>query len=335
MIPSAKYCAKVVVHGTLAFSRRAFRTPYARQPSLTIFTYHSFCATHPLDGLSSLPVVMFEKQIAWLRRTHLLVSLSDGLEFLKEASPETMPMAAITIDDGFENNYRIAWPVLVRQRVPATIFIATDFVDTGRPPWPTRLRDIIQALSRQRTFAAVAGGDTSVEAHYQRLQRELRCKDADARRDALDRMVTDYNLHDLPTRPALGWDQIREMAASGITFGSHTVSHGYLPSLRSTELSRELTESKRRIEQELQTRCRYFAYPNGDWSDAGARKVQEAGYCAAVTQDFGSNTRQRDPCSLLRVEVPSNDPLASFQYRAMRAVAKVPTIANRTNAGIP
>jgi peptidoglycan/xylan/chitin deacetylase (PgdA/CDA1 family) len=38
------------------------------------------------------------------------------------------PMA-ITIDDGYLDNYTIAYPVLEKWKVPATVFIATDFVE--------------------------------------------------------------------------------------------------------------------------------------------------------------------------------------------------------------
>ena len=39
-------------------------------------------------------------------------------------------MFAVTFDDGFENNYLHAWPVLRELNVPATIFVATKYLDT-------------------------------------------------------------------------------------------------------------------------------------------------------------------------------------------------------------
>lgn len=40
---------------------------------------------------------------------------------------------AITFDDGFENNYVHAWPVLKELNLPATIFLATKYLDTDQP----------------------------------------------------------------------------------------------------------------------------------------------------------------------------------------------------------
>jgi peptidoglycan/xylan/chitin deacetylase (PgdA/CDA1 family) len=40
---------------------------------------------------------------------------------------------AVTFDDGFENNYTDAWPVLKELNVPATILLATNYLDSDRP----------------------------------------------------------------------------------------------------------------------------------------------------------------------------------------------------------
>lgn len=315
-----KFYTKMAVHGSLAHSLRMVHPIGEPIPSLTVFTYHSFCTAKPIAGFSALPIGMFERQIGWLRRTHNLVSLSEGLARLADGSNRRAPMAAITIDDGFADNYQVAWPVLVRHKVPATIFIATDFVDTGRAPWPTSLWDIVQTLHHRHPSKHTWRRADPAALHYRQLQADLRHKDAYARRAVLRDFVLEYKLADLPTRPALNWDQIREMAASGIHFGSHTVDHGYLPSLPERECLRELVESKQRIEQQLQRECFHFAYPNGDWSEVTAVRVREAGYHAALTQDFGANTANQNPYALRRIEVPSHDPLASFRYRALRAL---------------
>ena len=42
-------------------------------------------------------------------------------------------MFAITFDDGFENNYVNAWPVLKELNLPATIFVATKYLDSDVP----------------------------------------------------------------------------------------------------------------------------------------------------------------------------------------------------------
>ncbi len=64
-------------------------------------------------------------------------------------------------------------------------------------------------------------------------------------------------------RPLMGWDQIRALAAEGVLFGSHTVSHPNLNSLADPALTDELGLAKRAIEDQLSHEVRHFAPPYG------------------------------------------------------------------------
>jgi|APMI01.1.fsa_nt_gi peptidoglycan/xylan/chitin deacetylase (PgdA/CDA1 family) len=312
-LTSGKYIAKMVVHGVRASAIRIERC--MSQPTLSVFTYHSFCIGKTPLGFPSLSVAMFDRQIEFLKKSYRLVSLSEGLRSL-EVGNSHQPMAAITLDDGFSDNYHVAWPVLVRHGVPATVFVATDFIDQRRVPWPTRLQDIVNAISWRKNRDAKFADD----ATYRQYQVELRSLPAEARFDALERIAVEHKVTSLPDRPSMTWNQMREMHKGGVEFGSHTVFHGLLPFLTDNEVKFELEESKRRIEQELQCECRYFAYPNGDHSERDHAFMRDLGYGAALTQDFGANPSGSDPCSMLRIEVPFHDPLASFRYRARKAL---------------
>jgi len=95
------------------------------------------------------------------------------------------------------------------------------------------------------------------------------------------------------------WDTLRALRDRGIRIGSHTVSHPHLPALSTTEVERELRESKQRIEDELGVRCGDFAYPFGE-SDARVRElVREAGYDRA----FSLRSDSGDPYDLPRVDL--------------------------------
>jgi peptidoglycan/xylan/chitin deacetylase (PgdA/CDA1 family) len=97
----------------------------------------------------------------------------------------------------------------------------------------------------------------------------------------------------------MDWDDLRRLRDRGVTIGSHAVSHPHLPALSSTEVERELRESKQRIEDELDVRCEDFAYPFGQ-TDARVRSlVREAGYERA----FSLLADPGDPYDLPRVDL--------------------------------
>ena len=115
----------------------------------------------------------------------------------------------------------------------------------------------------------------------------------------------------------LTWDEVRLMSANGITFGGHTVNHPFLSRLTSDGFLWEVSECKRRIEDELQLPADYFAYPNGREEDFGLSNkvlIRKAGYRAAVTTIWGVNYGSTDPFELRRGGPWEENP-AMFAYK--------------------
>lgn len=64
-------------------------------------------------------------------------------------------------------------------------------------------------------------------------------------------------------RPLMGWPVIGQLAAEGVQFGSHSVSHVDLDRLDADALEAELTRSRAEIEHRLGKRVLHFAPPYG------------------------------------------------------------------------
>ncbi|MEO0185329.1 MAG: polysaccharide deacetylase family protein, partial [candidate division WOR-3 bacterium] len=75
----------------------------------------------------------------------------------------------------------------------------------------------------------------------------------------------------------LNWNQILEMKESGVSFGSHTMSHCNLTRLNSERLEYELFESKRILEKYL-GQIDAVSYPFNRVNTCVLKKVAEAGY---------------------------------------------------------
>lgn len=91
----------------------------------------------------------------------------------------------------------------------------------------------------------------------------------------------------------MDWDRLREAAGRGFTIGSHTVSHPHLPTLSDAELDRELTESRRQVEDEIGGPCDILAYPYGEHDERVQRAVERSGYRLAFALWDGSSRRNR------------------------------------------
>jgi poly-beta-1,6-N-acetyl-D-glucosamine N-deacetylase len=88
-------------------------------------------------------------------------------------------------------------------------------------------------------------------------------------------------------RSTVTWEQVREMAANPlVTIAAHSLTHpSDLTKVPDDQIRREVTESKRILEERLGMPIRYFTYPEGHYDARVAELVEAAGYQAALTMD--------------------------------------------------
>lgn len=119
-----------------------------------------------------LPLALFDDQIAWLAATLPVVSLDEGLAWVAGDTPAGRRdiRVAVTFDDGTSDFAELAVPVLEQYRVPATIYVATEFVETqqrfpndGKPLTWDALRDCLS------TDLVTVGSHTHSHALLDRL----------------------------------------------------------------------------------------------------------------------------------------------------------------------
>lgn len=106
----------------------------------------------------------------------------------------------------------------------------------------------------------------------------------------------------------LGWDDCRQMAAAGMTIGSHTVTHARLADLSADQVEHELRRSKQVIEQQMGVPCEHFAVPLGRAGihflpDRDPALAAGAGYRSFLTGDRGSARRRGTPLAIERDHV--------------------------------
>jgi peptidoglycan/xylan/chitin deacetylase (PgdA/CDA1 family) len=93
-----------------------------------ILAYHSVSQTRS-DSLA-VPLTEFENQMEWLRR-HDYQSMTLA-NFVQQPIEKRRPVVIITFDDGYADNYALAFPVLKRYGFVATVFLVSDYIGTDR-----------------------------------------------------------------------------------------------------------------------------------------------------------------------------------------------------------
>ena len=111
-----------------------------------------------------------------------------------------------------------------------------------------------------------------------------------------------------PEQDRLSWDDIAVMQASGlITFGSHTLTHPYLPDITSPSvIKKEIGDSKKILEEKLGRKVDSFCYPGGRFDARSRQAVIDAGYSLAVASNPGKKFSDNDLFVLKRLRISQN-----------------------------
>jgi peptidoglycan/xylan/chitin deacetylase (PgdA/CDA1 family) len=113
-------------------------------------------------------------------------------------------------------------------------------------------------------------------------------------------------------RPMLTWEQLNEVAVSGIECGAHGHRHLQLDVVPSAIARAEITRSKQILEENLSRTITSFAYPYGYYRPAVQRLVREAGYSSACAVRYAMSSPSDDPFALSRLMVPGGIRLPQF-----------------------
>ncbi|MEQ8690335.1 MAG: polysaccharide deacetylase family protein [Pseudomonadales bacterium] len=267
------------------------------QPHLAILIYHQVLAQPDPLRPGVILQKQFVQQMALLRRHFHPISLREGVQRLKDGTL-TPRCVCVTFDDGYADNLTVAAPVLAEYGIPATVFVASGFLDGGIM-WNDR---IIQAVGQARvdaldgSFLGVESLPTNTPEDKQHTIGTL--LGGIKHRSMSERLVLVGELEKLldaspRESPMLTTAQLRELARADIDIGAHTCNHPILSCEDDDTAHSEIVESKAELETLLQKSIDLFAYPNGrrglDYDTRHVDMVERAGFTAAVSTDNGLN----------------------------------------------
>lgn len=267
-----------------------------------------------------LHVAKLEQFLERLSRHYHVLPLEEVVSSVQAKRALPPNSIVLTFDDGFLSNYTLAFPLLKHFKTPATIFLATAFVDEKKPIWVDRLdyafhkagrtpEEMILAKARLKALP-----QEEVEVELAKIEEKLGCR------------LVDVSAPDTPAiYRSLDWRHVREMHASGlVSFGCHTHNHLILGRSQPATIHRELTTSRAIIERELGQPCSTFCYPNGgpgDFSETSEAILKSLGFQCAITAIGSYNLRPVNLYRMLRLAVLNNLSPARFDLMVSGALA--------------
>ena len=213
------------------FAVRALLEPFYLTP---VLMYHHIDG-HSRESKLSVSPESFERQLDFFKKHgYRVLSLDAYVAMLKSGKRPGGKSVVLTFDDGYDDNSKVAAPLLKKMGFPATFFIQVD--GTGRSGYMTE-------------------------------------------------------------------SEVRELPSFGVTIGSHTVHHGFLPGLSPEKRDEEIVQSKRMLEERYGVPVKLFSYPGGGFDADARQRVIDAGYEGAVATHPGPSYPHRDPYALKRIRI--------------------------------
>lgn len=280
----------------------------------------------PYQQLSIAPNV-FEQIIAHVSEKFNPISVPELLGRLHAQQPLPEGAIAVTFDDGFSDTWAVAYPILAKYGVPATIYITTGFIDGTAYPYEFELASWIESQSQIHLewdgykYHWELHDRADQETCYREIKELTEPMSSSERTELLSRMTEGTAVPTTDSDLFMRWDQLRELVDDPlITVGAHTDSHPLLTLLSSREALRDIETGKRKLERRLGQRVQHFSYPYGAYDAHTKQLVRACGFESAVTTTpRGINLENVDVMAIPRLEIREE---AQISARTLHGLVK-------------
>jgi peptidoglycan/xylan/chitin deacetylase (PgdA/CDA1 family) len=269
----------------------------------------------------------FKKHLKFLIKNFNILNPDNFQQYVKNRFRFEKKSCLITFDDGWNDNYHNAFPVLKKHNIPAVIFLSTSFINSDKIFWQESFRSLFKEFV---TFLTNHNNNkTEIEEVLNKLQlnkninfnylnkqnllNDLQAllksfKEAE-REDLLkymEKITGDHKQKDHPDK-FLTWDKIREMEKEKISFEPHGENHKILTTITRLEVESEIMNSVNTIKKELNRQSTMFSYPNGNFNQQTIEVLKEINIPCAFTTNFGYLSNNSKDYELPRINIQENN----------------------------
>jgi len=289
----------------------------------------------------------FKREISYFRRNFLILSMDEVVSQMKLGKGFRRPSIAITFDDGYLDNYTLAYPVLKKHGVPAAIYLTTGLVGTPDGIWTEQIGRAFLETQKDYLDLSTISGDKIVliktkeekEQANSDVSEALKLIPDDKRRELIQELLEKLEVNEkcgrhFGERMMLNWDEVQEMRKDGITIGSHSHTHPILSRMPIQEAKDEILHSKRIAERNADAQVKHFSFPNGreeDFSEELRDYCREIGFESVCSVIYGTNDASEGNAFTLR-RVGAISPVSMLAGELVRLFCRRATASQYTSA---
>ena len=286
------------------------------KPLLRVLAYHRIDELQTDDpyypGLISTSPAQFAMQMDVIARSHYVCTMAEVVAASTGESSLPANAVLLTFDDAITDFAHHAWPELKARGLPATVFVPTAYPDNPDMHfwWDRLYRAVLLSPDRTR-MPAPHGEVVTLNSPRQRqrvfrlLKEYLKTIPHSQFQSLMATIVSAGAVADPAHNNVLSWDELRNLAAEGVTLAPHTHTHPMLNQLPDDDICHEVTTSLAVLREQIASDVsRTLAYPAGGVSDAVISAMAAAGFDLAFSTQRGVNAQTfQTPFEMRRINV--------------------------------
>ncbi|MEW6088682.1 MAG: polysaccharide deacetylase family protein [bacterium] len=279
-----------------------------------ILAYHGITdkIRNPVIDKWAVTAKELSEHIEFLQKDFEIVTLDTLLELVKNNKKLNKPCLVITFDDGFENIYLNAYPLLRGKKIPFLVAFPSGLLGTSRTIWTVELDIITQLSSLGEIFIPSANGLPDIVFPLRNKEERIRAS-IEIRRIAMpvggdycckiaDSLIEQYGfdnynnlIDEYPYFKMMSVPQAQEMVLNGVEPAVHGRFHLPLNNADDSTLKNEIVESRRELSEKLGVKdIGHFCLCHGASSVKAIELIKQTGYKSCLTSEKPGRVKYGD-----------------------------------------
>jgi len=246
----------------------------------------------------------FYKNLKELKKKHVFLSIDEICFYIKNRINFPKNSLSISFDDGFENNFTVAAPILDDLKIPATFYFSTDFIENNSISWIDKLEYCLENKKRGEIILPWK----KKKVVFNNSQNKINLL-KNIRREIKNNFKFDINSFvksfffqlkkkepislNSPIDKKINWRQVKKLNDNQLfTIGGHSHNHVSLGSLSEKKLDYEISKSFSLFKNRVNLKLKHYSYPEGrkiDFNYKIIKKLKKKGIVSCPTAINGSN----------------------------------------------
>jgi len=288
------------------------------------------------DDLISASKNNFYKQMKYVAKHYKVINFKQLHQYLEGNKSFPEKTLIITFDDGYIDNYQVAYPILAELKLTAVMFVTAGYIGTDKIFWWDKIAYIIKNTSKSQILIEkpfkqeirIKDQTSRVEVSRFLIKQAKKLSDAEKGEFIIHLSdITNVRIDNLKHKYTMDWEQLKELSSNGYEIGSHSINHPIFSNITKEQIAHEVKESKTIIETKLGTNVITFGAPGRgilnpnqkkQFEDILEEQVREAGYLFSTHYKWGLvSEKEFDPLKISRIGIETYDSMRLFKSKLL------------------